>query len=73
MGNLIKQFLAYRKELRWLKAIDRAVNKYSKAKVKARRKYIVLNGLVTRYNELFGKNLGVKGGKRRCKEDPLVD
>ena len=60
MVNLIKQSLAYKKELRWLKAIDRAVDRYIKAQRNANREYAVMKGLVARYNELFEKNLGVK-------------
>ena len=51
-------------EKRWLKEIDKAVDRYKKAQSKANREYFVMKKLCERYNELYHRNLmEVKDGK----------
>ena len=44
-------------EKRWLKEIDKAVDRYKKAQSKANREYFVMKKLCERYNELYHRNL----------------
>ena len=42
---------------RWLKEIDRALDRYNKTKCKANREYRVIKALVERYNEIYNENI----------------
>lgn len=44
-------------EKRWIKEIDKAVDRYKKAQSKANREYFVMKRLCERYNELYHRNL----------------
>ena len=43
---------------RWLKEIDRAVDRYKKTYAKADREHYVMQALIRRYNEIYNDNLG---------------
>lgn len=61
MPELLKRRFECWIEKRWLKEIDRAIDRYRKAQSKANREYHVMNALIKRYNELYGQNLGKEG------------
>ena len=42
---------------RWLKEIDRAIDRHHKAVTKANREFFVVKRLVGRYNEIYNENL----------------
>lgn len=42
---------------RWLKEIDRAIDRYQKAQTKANREHYVMKTLICRYNEIYNENL----------------
>ena len=62
MRELLKRRFEYWCEKRWLKEIDRAFDRYQKAKSKVNRELYVMNALIKRYNELYDQNLWVKDG-----------
>jgi DNA-binding transcriptional regulator GbsR (MarR family) len=62
--ELLKRMFQMLAEKRWLKEIDKAVDRYKKAQSKANREYFVMKKLCERYNELYHRNLmEVKDGK----------
>lgn len=61
MPELLKLTFEYWIEKRWLKEIDRAIDRYRKAQRKSNREYHVMNALIKRYNELYDQNLGNVG------------
>jgi hypothetical protein len=65
MRELIKRTFNLWCEKRWLKAIDRSIDRYRKTKAKANREHHVMTRLVERYNELYKGNLlgGAEDGK----------
>ena len=42
---------------RWLKTIDRECEKYNKLKSKLNQQRYIINGLVKKYNEIYGEDL----------------
>ena len=63
MKELLKQsFKLWCKE-RWLKAIDKQINKYDHLRQKMERQYYVLSEMINRYNEIYGDDLTL-GGKK---------
>jgi hypothetical protein len=42
---------------RWLKEIDRAIDKYKKTYAKATREHYVMNKLVEEYKKIYGEDL----------------
>lgn len=67
--ELLKRSFEIFVKKRWLKEIDRAIDRYHKTQSKANRQYYVMNALVKRYNELYNENLGVKGNGYAGKAD----
>ncbi len=57
MPDLLKRTFDFWCEKRWLKAIDRSIDRYRKTQAKANREYHVMTRLVERYNELYKRNL----------------
>lgn len=64
ISELLKRTFDIWCEKRWLKEIDKAVDRYKKVQSKANREYFVMQKLCERYNELYHRNLmEVKDGK----------
>lgn len=62
MGDLLKRSFDLFVKMRWLKEIDKAVDQYNKATVKARQKRYVLNELLNAYKEKYGEDLSMPVG-----------
>ena len=62
MKELLKQSFELWCNKRWLKAIDKQINKYDNLRQKMERQYYVLSAMINRYNEIYGDNLTL-GGK----------
>ena len=63
MKELLKQSFELWCKKRWLKAIDKQINKYEHLRQKMDRQYYVLSAMINRYNEIYGDNLTL-GGKK---------
>ena len=57
MKELLKQSFELWCKKRWLKAIDKQINKYDNLRQKMERQYYVLSEMINRYNEIYGDNL----------------
>ena len=57
LKELIKQSFELNVKKRWLKEIDRAVDRYKKAHAKANREHYVMNKLIEEYNKIYGEDL----------------
>ena len=62
MKELLKQSFELWCKKRWLKAIDKQINKYDHLRQKMERQYYVLSAMINRYNEIYGEDLTL-GGK----------
>ena len=62
MKELLKQYFKLWCKERWLKAIDKQINKYDHLRQKMDRQYYVLSEMINRYNEIYGDDLTL-GGK----------
>ena len=62
MKELLKQYFKLWCKERWLKAIDKQINKYDHIRQKMDRQYYVLSEMINRYNEIYGDDLTL-GGK----------
>jgi len=60
MIELIREWFKLMEERIWLNQIDKAVDRYNRSAMKARAQAYAVQKLVQRYNEIYGKNLGVK-------------
>lgn len=64
MTELIKRSFELWCKKRWLKEIDRSIDRYKKACAKAHREHYVMSALINKYNELYNENLWrAEGGK----------
>ena len=63
MKELLKQSFELWCKKRWLKAIDKQINKYDHLRQKMERQYHVLREMINRYNEIYGDDLTL-GGKK---------
>ena len=63
MKELLKQSFEFWCKKRWLKAIDKQINKYDHMRQKMERQYYVLSEMINRYNEIYGDNLTLVGKK----------
>ena len=63
MKELLKQYFKLLCKERWLKAIDKQINKYDHLRQKMDRQYYVLSEMINRYNEIYGDDLKL-GGKK---------
>jgi hypothetical protein len=62
--NLLKRTFELWVNKRWLKEIDRSVDRYNKYKDKADRERYVLNRLIEEYKKIYNEDLrGVKYGR----------
>jgi hypothetical protein len=57
LKELIKQSFELSVKKRWLKEIDRAVDRYKKAYAKATREHYVMNKLIEEYKKIYGEDL----------------
>lgn len=57
MKELIKQTFDLWNKYRWLKSINKEIKKLEKLAEETRRHKFVANGLIQRYNEIFGEHL----------------
>jgi hypothetical protein len=57
LKELIKQSFALYVKKKWLKEIDKAVDRYKKASNKAARERYVFNKLVEEYEKIYGEDL----------------
>ena len=64
MKELLKQSFELWCKKRWLKAIDKQINKYDNLRQKMERQYHVLREMINRYNEIYGDDLTL-GGKNK--------
>jgi hypothetical protein len=55
--ELLKQSFDLWVKKRWLKEIDRAVDRYKKAYAKATREHYVMNKLIEEYKKIYGEDL----------------
>ena len=60
--KLLKQYFELCRKERWLKAIDKQINKYDHLRQKMDRQYYVLSAMINHYNEIYGDDLKL-GGK----------
>ena len=58
LKELIKRSFELSVKKRWLKEIDRAVDRYKKAANKAARERYVFNKLIEEYNKIYNENIG---------------
>lgn len=70
LKNLLKETFDLFVKKRWLKAIDKEVNKYNRIKRKRtkvcnelRKQEYILDAMIKRYNEIYGEDL------RQCKKE----
>ena len=62
MKERLKQYFELWCKKRWLKAIDKEINKYDHLRQKMEHQYHVLREMINRYNEIYGDDLTL-GGK----------
>ncbi len=57
LKKLLKESFELCVKKRWLKEIDRAVDRYKKTYAKATREYYVMNKLIEEYNKIYNEDL----------------
>lgn len=57
LKELIKRSFELSVKKRWLKEIDRAVDRYKKTYAKATREHYVMNKLIEEYKKIYGEDL----------------
>jgi hypothetical protein len=55
--ELMKRSFALWVKKRWLKEIDRAIDRYKKTYAKATREQYVMNKLIEEYKKIYGEDL----------------
>ena len=63
MKELLKQYFELCCKKRWLKAIDKEVDRYNDLYDKTKRQHHILSTMINRYNEIYGEDLTL-GGKK---------
>ena len=63
MKELLKQYFELCCKKRWLKAIDKEVDRYNNLYNKTKRQRHILSTMINRYNEIYGEDLTL-GGKK---------
>ena len=58
LKELIRRSFELSVKKRWLKEIDRAVDRYKKAYTKATREHYVMNSLIKEYNKIYNESIG---------------
>ena len=67
MAELLKRSFELFVKKRWLKIIDKEVNKYNKIKRKLFRQQYVVNSLLEEYKKIYGEDLRTpkeRGGEK---------
>ena len=57
LKELIKRSFALSVKKKWLKEIDKAVERYKKMYAKATREHYVMNKLIEEYKKIYGEDL----------------
>jgi hypothetical protein len=57
LKELIKRSFKLSVKKRWLKEIDRAIDRYKKTYAKATREHYVMNKLIEEYKKIYGEDL----------------
>ena len=57
MRKIIKDFAAVITKTRWLKNINREIDKYNKLKEKTKLQQNLVNTLVKKYHQIYGEDL----------------
>ena len=55
--EMIKERFDLWVEMRWLKMIDKEANKYEKIKTQLSSQHHIINSLINKYEERYGKSL----------------
>lgn len=63
MKELLKQSFEFWCKKRWLKAIDKEIDRYNNLYHKTKNQHHILSTMVNRYNEIYGENLELRGKK----------
>lgn len=63
MKELFKQSFELWRKKRWLKAIDKEIDRYNHLYQKTKRQHYVLSKMINRFNEIYGEDLTL-GGKK---------
>jgi hypothetical protein len=56
LKELIKRSFELSVKKRWLKEIDRAIDRYKKTYAKATREHYVMNKLIEEYKKIYGED-----------------
>ena len=64
MKELLKKSFELWCKKRWLKAIDKEIDRYNHLYQKTKRQYYVLSKMINRFNEIYGEDLTL-GGKKK--------
>ena len=67
MIELLKRSFELSAKMRWLKTIDKEVDKYNKIKSKLYRQQHVVNSLLAEYKKIYGEDLRTpkeRGGEK---------
>lgn len=60
LKKLLKESFELWAKKRWLKEIDRAIDRYRKTYAKASREHYVMQQLIKEYNKIYNENLYIK-------------
>ena len=63
MKELLKQSFELWCKKRWLKSIDKEIDRYNHFYQKTKRQHHILGAMINRYNEIYGEDLTL-GGKK---------
>lgn len=63
MKELLKQSFELWCKKRWLKAIDKEINRYNHLYQNTQRQHYVFSKMINRFNEIYGEDLTI-GGKK---------
>jgi hypothetical protein len=61
LKKLLKESFELFVKKRWLKEIDRSIDRYKKAYAKATREHYVMNKLIDEYNKIYNEDLRRSG------------
>lgn len=63
MKELLKEYFELWCKKRWLKSIDKEIDRYNHLYQKTMRQHNILSTMINRYNEIYGEDLSL-GGKK---------
>ena len=64
MEELLKKSFELWYKKKWLKAIDKEIDRYNHLRQKTKRQHHILSTMINRYNEIYGEDLTL-GGKKK--------